>query len=202
MGAWELLLVGVVMLLGLCGVLVPGVPGSWLVWAGTAWWALQDPNGIAWGVLVGATFGSGRSEAEAAGRCADIFVDAKPAMSIAEAQRSFTYFHLYGYPTDLVVANRVLPDEVGDYFRGWYEAQQRYGPLVEALYGSAGEADISTEVTFEDGRTGMIKHAEQFAKKKIPFITCPPAGRTPPASTPASPGSSNPSAAPRSARRG
>ncbi len=53
---------------------------------------------------------------------------------IAEAQRSFTYFHLYGYPTDLVVANRVLPDEVGDYFRGWYEAQQRYGPLVEKTF--------------------------------------------------------------------
>ena len=41
---------------------------------------------------------------------------------IKEAQRSFTYFHLYGYPTDLVIANRVLPDAVGwKYFRGWYE---------------------------------------------------------------------------------
>jgi arsenite/tail-anchored protein-transporting ATPase len=53
---------------------------------------------------------------------------------IKEAQRSFTYFHLYGYPTDLVVANRVLPDEVGPYFRGWYEAQQRYGPIVEKTF--------------------------------------------------------------------
>jgi len=53
---------------------------------------------------------------------------------IKEAQRSFTYFHLYGYPTDLVVANRVLPDDVGPYFRGWYEAQQRYGPLVEKTF--------------------------------------------------------------------
>jgi arsenite/tail-anchored protein-transporting ATPase len=53
---------------------------------------------------------------------------------IKEAQRSFTYFHLYGYPTDLVVANRVLPDDVGPYFRGWYEAQQRYGPLVEQTF--------------------------------------------------------------------
>jgi arsenite/tail-anchored protein-transporting ATPase len=53
---------------------------------------------------------------------------------IKEAQRSFTYFHLYGYPTDLVVANRVLPDDVGSYFRGWYEAQQRYGPLVEKTF--------------------------------------------------------------------
>jgi arsenite/tail-anchored protein-transporting ATPase len=53
---------------------------------------------------------------------------------IKEAQRSFTYFHLYGYPTDLVVANRMLPDEVGEYFRGWYDAQQRYGPLVEKTF--------------------------------------------------------------------
>lgn len=53
---------------------------------------------------------------------------------IKEAERSFTYFHLYGYPTDLVVANRILPDEVGAYFRGWFEAQQRYGPLVEESF--------------------------------------------------------------------
>ncbi|MYW64241.1 DUF456 family protein [Streptomyces sp. SID8379] len=55
MGAWELLLVGAVLALGLCGVLVPGVPGSWLVWAGVAVWALREPSGLAWGVLVGAT---------------------------------------------------------------------------------------------------------------------------------------------------
>ncbi|GAA3847524.1 DUF456 domain-containing protein [Streptomyces phyllanthi] len=55
MGAWGLLLVGVVLLLGLCGVLVPGVPGSWLVWAAVAWWALEDESGLAWFVLVGAT---------------------------------------------------------------------------------------------------------------------------------------------------
>jgi long-chain acyl-CoA synthetase len=32
----------------------------------------------------------------------------------------------------------------------------RYAPLVTALYGGATEADISTEVTFEDGRKGVI----------------------------------------------
>jgi arsenite-transporting ATPase len=53
---------------------------------------------------------------------------------IKEAQRSFTYFHLYGYPTDLVVANRILPDQSWTYFRGWYEAQQRYGPMVEQTF--------------------------------------------------------------------
>ncbi|MGW5734002.1 MULTISPECIES: DUF456 domain-containing protein [Streptomyces] len=55
MGAWELLLVGVVLLLGIGGVLVPGVPGPWLVWAAVLWWALQDPEPVAWWVLVGAS---------------------------------------------------------------------------------------------------------------------------------------------------
>lgn len=55
MGAWDLLLCGLVILLGLGGVLLPGVPGSWLVWAGVLWWALKDPQPAAWAVLVGAT---------------------------------------------------------------------------------------------------------------------------------------------------
>ncbi|WP_329333237.1 DUF456 domain-containing protein [Streptomyces sp. NBC_00663] len=55
MGVWDLVLVGLVLLLGLCGVLVPGVPGSWLVWAAVLWWALKDPRPLAWGVLLGAT---------------------------------------------------------------------------------------------------------------------------------------------------
>ena len=33
---------------------------------------------------------------------------------------------------------------------------ERYAPLIEALYDGSSEADISTEVTFEDGRKGMI----------------------------------------------
>src|ERR1044072_911915 len=55
MGVWDLLLVGLVMLFGLVGVLLPGVPGSWLVWAAVLWWALKDPQPVAWIVLMGAT---------------------------------------------------------------------------------------------------------------------------------------------------
>ncbi|MFJ3231963.1 DUF456 domain-containing protein [Streptomyces sp. NPDC086787] len=55
MGVPELLLVGLVIALGVCGVLVPGMPGTWLVWAAVLWWALKDPRPLAWGVLVGAT---------------------------------------------------------------------------------------------------------------------------------------------------
>jgi arsenite-transporting ATPase len=53
---------------------------------------------------------------------------------IKEAERSFTYFHLYDYPTDLVVANRVMPAQVGRYFQEWYETQQDYAPLVEQAF--------------------------------------------------------------------
>ena len=55
-------------------------------------------------------------------------------MVIKEAQRSFTYFHLYGYPTDLVICNRVLPADAGDYFGAWREAQQRYRPMVDEAF--------------------------------------------------------------------
>lgn len=33
---------------------------------------------------------------------------------------------------------------------------ERYAPLVTALYNGSHEADISTEVTFEDGHKGVI----------------------------------------------
>jgi arsenite-transporting ATPase len=57
-------------------------------------------------------------------------------LSIVEAQRSFTYFHLFGYPSDLVICNRVLPsDMAGDgSFGGLRAAQQAHKPLVEAQF--------------------------------------------------------------------
>jgi len=57
-------------------------------------------------------------------------------MSIVEAQRSFTYFHLFGYPSDLVIGNRVLPaDLAGDgSFGVLRQTQQRYLPEVEAQF--------------------------------------------------------------------
>ncbi|MFI9584687.1 DUF456 domain-containing protein [Streptomyces sp. NPDC052236] len=55
MSTWQLLLVGLVMLLGLFGVLVPGVPGRWLVWAAMLWWSLHVRTGLAWVLLVAST---------------------------------------------------------------------------------------------------------------------------------------------------
>jgi arsenite/tail-anchored protein-transporting ATPase len=55
-------------------------------------------------------------------------------MVIKEAQRSFTYFHLFGYPTDLIVCNRILPEGSGAYFAAWREAQHEYWPMVEEAF--------------------------------------------------------------------
>ncbi|MCX4531731.1 DUF456 domain-containing protein [Streptomyces sp. NBC_01669] len=55
MGVWQLVAVGLVMLIGLVGVLVPGVPGQAIVWAAVLWWALTDMTPTAWAVLIGAT---------------------------------------------------------------------------------------------------------------------------------------------------
>ncbi|GAA3039482.1 hypothetical protein FHS39_004775 [Streptomyces olivoverticillatus] len=55
MGTWQLILVGLVMLLGLLGVVTPGVPGPLIVWAGTLWWSMTDRTALAWAVLAGAT---------------------------------------------------------------------------------------------------------------------------------------------------
>jgi arsenite-transporting ATPase len=48
-------------------------------------------------------------------------------MVIKEAQRTYTYLNLFGYPTDMVVCNRVLPRSVTDaYFAEWKDAQAVY----------------------------------------------------------------------------
>jgi len=54
-------------------------------------------------------------------------------MVVKEAMRTFTYLNLYGYLTDAVVVNRVLPEEVEDgYFAGWRKRQQEHLELVRS----------------------------------------------------------------------
>ncbi|MFH8366741.1 DUF456 domain-containing protein [Streptomyces sp. NPDC018031] len=55
MGTWQLVLCGLVMLFGLIGVVVPGLPGPPVVWAGVLWWSMTEKTVLAWGVLAGAT---------------------------------------------------------------------------------------------------------------------------------------------------
>ena len=56
-------------------------------------------------------------------------------MVVKEAMRTFTYLNLYGYLTDAVVVNRVLPEEAGDgYFADWRRVQQEHMELVRSAF--------------------------------------------------------------------
>jgi long-chain acyl-CoA synthetase len=49
---------------------------------------------------------------------------------------------------------------------------ERYAPLISALYDGSGEADISTEVTFEDGRKGVISARVKVRDvKTVPVVS-------------------------------
>ena len=80
-------------------------------------------------------------------------------LSIVEAQRSFTYFHLFGYPSDLVVCNRVLPhgrDGDGS-FATLRTTQQRYLPEVTAQYAPV---PVRTVPAFDREMIGTDRLAE------------------------------------------
>jgi arsenite-transporting ATPase len=56
-------------------------------------------------------------------------------MVIKEAQRTFTYLNLYGYVTDAVISNRLIPSRVQDsYFDAWRNSQEKYGHIVEEAF--------------------------------------------------------------------
>jgi len=78
-------------------------------------------------------------------------------VSIQEAQRSFTYFHMYGFPTDMIVANRVLPAASGSYFEAWREAQARYLPMVEEQFAPV---PVRTIPFFDKEMVGLERLAE------------------------------------------
>jgi arsenite/tail-anchored protein-transporting ATPase len=56
-------------------------------------------------------------------------------MVVKEAMRTFTYLNLYGYLTDAVVVNRMLPAEAADgYFAAWREVQREQMALVRSAF--------------------------------------------------------------------
>jgi arsenite-transporting ATPase len=64
-------------------------------------------------------------------------------MVIKEAQRTYTYLNLFGYPTDLVICNRVLPASVQDeYFSEWKAAQAGYRAQVEENFAPLPIVDV------------------------------------------------------------
>jgi len=57
-------------------------------------------------------------------------------MVIKETQRTYTYLSLYGYPTDAVICNRIIPDSVTDpYFAAWKDSQAQNLKLITEAFG-------------------------------------------------------------------
>ena len=78
-------------------------------------------------------------------RVQDLFTDPEKAsmrlvvnpekMVIKETQRTFTYLNLYGYPTDLVICNRLISDEIKDpYFDYWKKNQAEHYSMIEQCF--------------------------------------------------------------------
>ncbi|MCC7107350.1 MAG: ArsA family ATPase [Chloroflexi bacterium] len=56
-------------------------------------------------------------------------------MVVRETQRTYAYLNLFGYPSDLVVCNRVLPGDVGDgFFDAWKKTQARHLAEIEQRF--------------------------------------------------------------------
>jgi arsenite-transporting ATPase len=56
-------------------------------------------------------------------------------MVIKETQRTYTYLNLYGYVSDAVICNRLLPPQVNDpYFAGWKASQAANLKLIEECF--------------------------------------------------------------------
>ena len=56
-------------------------------------------------------------------------------MVVKEAKRAFSYLSLFGYTTDAVIVNRLLPDEVHDeLFKKWQRIHKRYEVEVQESF--------------------------------------------------------------------
>ncbi|HET9732798.1 MAG TPA: ArsA family ATPase [Acidimicrobiales bacterium] len=56
-------------------------------------------------------------------------------MVVAEARRTVTYLSLFGYGIDSVIANRILPDSVGDpWFDGWKSTQAAHMATIRESF--------------------------------------------------------------------
>lgn len=57
-------------------------------------------------------------------------------MVIKETQRTYTYLNLYGYATDAIICNRIIPEEVTDpYFAMWKDKQRENIGFIQEAFG-------------------------------------------------------------------
>jgi arsenite-transporting ATPase len=81
-------------------------------------------------------------------------------MVIKETQRTYTYLNLYGYTTDAVLCNRVIPQEVTDpYFQAWKDLQKEN---LEYIGEAFGQLPLFTAPLF-DRDVGGLEYLRKLA---------------------------------------
>jgi len=84
-------------------------------------------------------------------------------MVIKEAQRTYSYLNLYGYPTDAVVCNRIIPAGAdGAYFEKWKKAQAEYLRDIEERFSPLPVMRVPLLDTEAVGLKGWLKSANIF----------------------------------------
>ncbi len=74
-------------------------------------------------------------------------------MVIKETQRTYTYLNLYGYATDAIICNRIIPDEVVDPYFAQAKIKQRDN--IEFIHEAFGELPVMTAPMFGHEVSGM-----------------------------------------------
>ncbi len=74
-------------------------------------------------------------------------------MVIKETQRTYTYLNLYGYATDAIVCNRIIPDEVNDPYFAMWKANQREN--IEFIGEAFGQLPILRSPMFGQEVSGL-----------------------------------------------
>ncbi len=64
-------------------------------------------------------------------------------MVIKETQRAFMYLNLYGYSTDAIICNRILPSSITDsYFTEWHAIQENYRQMIHQSFSPLPVLDV------------------------------------------------------------
>lgn len=90
-------------------------------------------------------------------------------MVIKEAQRSLTYLNLYGYVTDAIISNRVIPQEAASgYFAAWQEVQRRHRRTIQEAFAPLPIWEVPLFKSEVVGLSMLERMAEALFQQKDP----------------------------------
>jgi len=96
-------------------------------------------------------------------------------MVIREAERSFMYLNLYGFNTDAVIVNRLLPSEnLGQYFEKWGEVHHTYFRYIKDQFSPVPVFTVPLFMEEVVGFEALEKMGSAYFGKKPPekFFFC------------------------------